>query len=309
MTPIQQLEREWKKDRNKGATQVLNDFWLDNGIDPAAEFKRLEEEVELDIRREVIEELSGEHGNLNDEPWKMHVLTQNEPPTYGSPPVQPDFVVPDGGVLWIEYRDHQRVFTMDYAPEYLQSDLERELEDSDDSPEFVTVFNAGETEYLADAETGDLYRLVRSGRLGEKQCPYADWDPAEREDVRDREVSESDTWFGEHPGKLCRLCEAEIGEKHGYLYLGEEAEEAVYWKLKERQLPSTVDTPEIEAEIRDEFETTIADPNDQVDVFYEHGQWWVRRTQVDRSDPSGRNDLEDTYSVVDTDTGFDFEET
>jgi hypothetical protein len=66
----------------------------------------------------------------------------------------------------------------------------------------------------------------------EVECPLKDWDPEERVDARNRRVTVEDTFFGEHPHKSCRFCETEIGEEHGYLYVGEGGE-YVYVRVPE----------------------------------------------------------------------------
>jgi hypothetical protein len=69
----------WKKDRSKGATVVLRDYWLDRGIEPEPEFERLKREVEHDIRREQVEATVGEEGNLEREPWAIGELSPEAP--------------------------------------------------------------------------------------------------------------------------------------------------------------------------------------------------------------------------------------
>lgn len=315
---LQYLEYEWKRARlpliERQLTQVYGVF----GKVPKDEFQRLKDEVELRVRREQVEELSSEHGNLNRAPWRVKVLTEIPParsggaaaPATGAPP---DFVTPDGLDLWVRDSIYtpkgltQRQFTMDYPPEYLQSQLEREY---GDDAEFVTVYDGGDTEYLADAKTGDIYRNVESSVMGERECPYATWDPYEREDRRHGIVIETDTWFGEHPGKWCCLCEAEIGDEHGHIYLGNDALESVYLKLVAEPLRSTVNEPHVEEEIRRAFERFIEREGltlDDFDTFFEHGQWYVRTYQVEEDNP------EQTFSVVDVEVNggqhqFDFEE-
>lgn len=182
---------------------------------------------------------------------------------------------------------------------------------------WVSVYDGGDAEYLADSGGKDpsVWQRVREYSTGERECPYAQWDPAENEDREENIVTESDTWYGEHPGKWCRLCEGAIGEEHGYLYLGEEPNEVVYLRLVATALPSTINEPNIEEQVRDAFETSdrSADADlDSVDTFYEHGQWWLRADFM-TGGPDGEDDrVERTFSVVDVEIAggqynFDFE--
>lgn len=305
------LERVWKKERDKGVEMVLRDFWLEQGIEPGPEFERLKQEVELDIARARVEELSGEQ--FDERPWGVHALTEERPYVAstigGGRPPQPDFVTPDGIELWIRTANTRRYFVTDFPPEWAQSELEREF---GDDTEFVTVYDGGNTEYLADSGGTEpsVWRRVREFGLGEHECPFATWDPEAHGEVRKNVVKESDTWYGEHPGKWCRLCEAAIGEEHGYIYLGEDAQEVVYMRLKPPQELSTVDTEDVEQAVLTAFHASglVEDDNDSVEAFFERGHWWVR-ADVLIDERSDNDRITRTYSVVDTaDADFDFEE-
>jgi hypothetical protein len=295
---------------------VLRDYWLDRGIEPEPEFERLKQEVEHDIRRETIEELTSEHGNFDKRPWGVHVLT--DVPTFVSrgpgdagQHAPPDYTTPDGIGLWIaDYGIHgsgknsQRLFAIDAAPEWAQSELEAEF---GDDAEFVTVYDDGDTEYLADSggKEPSVWQRVREFNMGERECPFRTWDPEAREDHQGRKprtVTVTDTYYGEHPGELCRLCEERIGEEHGYLYLGEEPNEVVYLRLVAALPLSEREDDNAEREITAAF-VNFADARglEHTETFFEHEHWWTRAVD--------REETEHTFNVVDVgDGGIDFEE-
>lgn len=298
-----QLELAWKKDRDPGVEKVLTDVYLqqfgesnpdDKEIqkrlipylhsDKTAEekfylaaksyvqeqFDRLREEVDRDVNFAVVEEISGEHGNLEE--WKVRLESGRE------------ITLP---------------YVVDHAPEWVEDDLRRDLDDPD--AEFVTVFAFhGDDEFLTDAKTNAVYGRVNSFEMSERECPYMTWDPVEREDTRRNIVKESDTWFGSDPGKMCRLCGVELGAKHGYIGMSYDDREVVFVKELPPN-PSTVDSPQAERAVRAAFEDTPAGREYEFELFFEDGNWWVRLDEPDD------DDLEVTYRVYDTARGFDFE--
>lgn len=335
---VEKLEREWAKERDPGVERVLRDAYAEqflaaNPPEPGREelesatrayvdeqIERLSDEVQLDVRRSIVEELSGEQGNLDNKPWKVRPLTEAMPYHHNRPQT-PDYVTPEGVELWTIVRDvSERDFVIDAPPEFMERELKNEF---GHDAEFNTVYDGGDAEYLVDSggDSPALWQRVRQFGLGERECPFLTWDPEEREDAQGRKVSIADTQYGEHPGQWCRLCEARVGEKHGYLYLGEEAQGVVYVRLEDatEPLPSTVDTPEMEREVLEAFRASGLAEGDEprrrsssrgvpesIETFYEHGQWWVRVAAGEYE--RGGNYPERTYSVVDTHDGFDFEE-
>lgn len=329
---IKELEREWTKERDPGVERVLRDTYAEqflaaNPPEPGREelesavrayvdnqIVQLGEKVELDVRRSIIEELSDEQGNFDGRPWGVHVLTDEMPYNHNRPQ-SPDYVAPPDGVeLWVagEWgRNAKRHFTVDFPPEFMQRELEEEF---GGDAEFVTVYDGGDAEYLVDSggDSPSLWHRVRQFSLGERECPFRTWDPENNEDHSSRnprKVSIADTHYGEHPGKWCRLCEATAGEKHGYLYLGEEAQGVVYVRLEDatEPLPSTVNTPETEREVLEAFRVSgLVEDDEPIEAFYEHGHWWTRIAAGEYE--RGGDYPERTYSVIDTHDGFDFEE-
>lgn len=320
--PTPSLEKAWRKRRDVDTTHLLAQFYTQSGRDPEVEFERLKQEVAREVHLRQIEEITGEHGNLEEKPWMVNELTyqaryvhqSHVNPRTRDAIVPPDVVTPDGVELWVaedsihRKQPAERVPVLDYPPEYLQRELEGEF---GRDAEFVTTYTyqGEDNEHLADAKTGDVYRRVRTETFGERECPFATWDSEEREDATENVVKEPDTWFGESPGRRCMMCDEAIGEEHGYLN-GEYEVGNVYVKLVPRQLRSTVNEPDVEEEVlrtyRHDFDVG---EDDLVDAFYEHGQWFVRHTVYGER---GEDDVERTYSVVDVEIAggqqFDFEE-
>ncbi len=66
---------------------------------------------------------------------------------------------------------------------------------------------------------------------GERECPFRDWDLINREDkprqkypATNRVTVEETHLYDQTDKTTCPLCEAEIGEEHGHIYLGDMAE-------------------------------------------------------------------------------------
>lgn len=114
-----------------------------------------------------------------------------------------------------------RRWTIDFAPEYMQHELEREF---GHNASFKTVFYGDGGNFGPSFETGPLrdseglWREVRQFAAGrEAECPYS----GDNNDEGDRNVILEQTFCGEHPGESCALCEGGLGEEHGVIYLGE----------------------------------------------------------------------------------------
>lgn len=110
-------------------------------------------------------------------------------------------------------RETRRPYATDFAPEY----LEHELEDEHGyESRFHTVYDESvgrEVVTLRDSE--GLWRLVMSFNAGaERECAWVGGDEGDL-------VTLEQTYHGGHPGRDCALCEAAIGEEHGNIYLGE----------------------------------------------------------------------------------------
>lgn len=330
MSVLENLEREWKQKRDPGVGHVLRDIWIERFLNAAPpepttemlqsaalayvddQFARLKREVELDVEREVLEELASEQGNF-ERPWGVHVLTDEFPhgPFRGEGNPRPDYVTPDGLELWIadwgihgSGKNSQRHFVIDTAPEWVERELREEF---GDDAEFVTVYGGGDTEYLADSggKNPGLWQRVRESGLGEHECPYRTWDPLEREDHsgnKPRTVTDADTWYGNRPGEACRLCDELLGEEHGYLYAGDEPNEVVYVRLVAALPLSEREDDDAERQIDAAFVIfTDARGLEPAETFFERGHWWTRAVD--------REETEHTFSVVDIgDNGVDFEE-
>ncbi len=110
----------------------------------------------------------------------------------------------------------RRQWTIDFAPEYMQREVEQEFGDG----QFKTVWygDGGNFGPSFDGQLRDkdgLWRQVRQFAAGhEPECPYLYGDDGNN-------VVLEHTYCGEYPGLKCRLCEADLGEEHGVIYLGE----------------------------------------------------------------------------------------
>jgi hypothetical protein len=132
----------------------------------------------------------------------------------------------DGEMLYPQGDSSNEWLWMGYPPEHMQRQLEKRYPDSD----FITLYtDGGGFQSAADpafvVDDKQLYQLVYDSAHGaEVECPFMHWNHEHREDERDRVVTDDDTLWGEYPHKNCRFCEADIGEAHGYVYVGEGGE-------------------------------------------------------------------------------------
>lgn len=118
---------------------------------------------------------------------------------------------------------------LDYPPEYLERQLERQVNRTDTRFRTLYTYGGGYQNELdiafVDLKTNELWQRVHGGSYNpEVECPFKNWNDEEREDERDRVCTDHDTLYGEYPHEKCRFCEADLGEEHGYLYVGEGGE-------------------------------------------------------------------------------------
>ncbi len=242
---IQEALRIWAKERDPIAWRVLADL-----VEEQVGHERRDEELEnllrsvnRGIERAQLEEVVREQGNLETKPWRVRMLSQEEPYQWAraagarlSPELENPFVIRVGDRVISTWpgREFNIWLWIDFAPEYLQRDLERA---SEDTGTFRTVYSTGggyqtpQEEYLLDVKTQEVWRRVADGAHGaETECPFRSWDMLENTDQRDGIVRVEETWFGEHPNKECLYCDEKIGEPHGHVYVGE-GSETVYEML------------------------------------------------------------------------------
>lgn len=194
------------------------------------------EHWERELEREKMEWLVGENGNLETKPLKYRVVERvnPDPGDAGVTAQQAESIVAHDpkasiiedarlGDLLVRPYDGERFWWMEFAPEWLQGELEDEHPDA----QFLTVYG-GESSHELLLIEGEVWERVYDGaHTPEVECPNANWDPELREDAQGREVSLTDTYCGESPGEGCRYCGATLGEEHGVIYMGEGVE-AVY---------------------------------------------------------------------------------
>jgi hypothetical protein len=311
---VEKYAQMWRKERDPSVLMVLSDWLHEQGLDAPLIIEQLKLFDDQRIRRENMEEVAREQGNLEYEPWPIQPLSMEvpleprvdvivdslkqgpddfgqarltvevpaerparivdvmhrtnrgdpsfPPGSYGRDPpwrwlIDYPFPIDEAAVIrqavakagnqqapWVGLEGehfspagepYETWLYMEYAPEYLQGELEREY---GYDAEFITRYtDAGGFQSDADLafvneKTGTLYQLVRDGAHGAVECPYKDWNPEEREDERNRRVTVEDTFYGEHPHESCRFCEAAIGEEHGYLG---EGGEFVYMRVPDEE--------------------------------------------------------------------------
>ncbi len=326
------LDREWSKDRNPAAHESLREYLRSMKVDPELGVGEALRDIEQTIRRENMEEVTGEQGNLEHEPMVIQPMSMTEPDgehievvvdggvlgqalvtvyipggrsasstqittikhrtDRGDPSAPPGsyardpvwrtmdwertgegfdlgrrrgepFLFPineaavvreaikrairsaepvlglEGEMLYPDGQPHNVWLYMEYPPEYLQRELEREFPDSD----FLTLFTDGggyqsapDEAFVALGEESDvLYQLVRQGaHAAETECPYAQGEDG----PQDCELEH--TYYGENPGRSCRFCEADIGDPHEPLYVGEGGE-YVYARVPDDNVPEPED--------------------------------------------------------------------
>ena len=102
-----------------------------------------------------------------------------------------------------EGRATRRQWATDFPSDYYERELEREYPGCS----FKTVYEAGyEPETLRDSQ--GLWRPIRDlGLSGEPDCPHLGNDEGDL-------VTLEQTYYGEHPGKSCALCEGDLGGGH-----------------------------------------------------------------------------------------------
>lgn len=271
--PPTALEREWKRWRAPELARLLKQVYAARGLDPAREFERLDREVNREVWKDQLEEITGEHGNFEREPWAVQVL--KDVPTYGprrgDPLPKPDYVVPRttnwSGELWVD-RETTRFPVLEYAPGYLQRDLEREY---GRDAEFVTTFLDGATDadYFRDPKTGAVYQRVATDSWGERECPlqHVDRETGQWDDQLTRPVDLEDTELGARPGEACRLCDELVGAEHGFLPY--DVVGSVYVRLRPRN--ATVETPEARAEVERQWLEAYEGDYDRYELRFERG--------------------------------------
>jgi hypothetical protein len=177
------------------------------------------EEIEAAIEQERIEWVFGlTGGEMADRPWTAYHVGKDETREqdderarkYGWAPTVYDRVYPHR--YWYEG-----------APEYLGKQYDHVTART--TLTWGSGYLEAPTPWLVDAD--GVWVFVESfNNSGECECPNRYWDPVARESPADMTVrivtpqeanAETD----------CPLCEAKIGEEHGYIYIGE-GYEAVY---------------------------------------------------------------------------------
>jgi len=180
--------------------------------DHEADLARKESEREARVERERIEWVMGLTGELDDhpwEPWKPYV--EDRIGEFAQDHLDGRFNA------WDQASERQSfAYTYEELPEWASSDYPDRF-DSDVHYRTIVVdcLFGGPPSTLIDG--GRVYKLASSYQhSGERECPLAD---VERDDSDDHEYAVK---------RPCELCEAQDGEEHGYIYLGEGWCEVVY---------------------------------------------------------------------------------
>ncbi len=186
---------------------------------------------ENDLGRDQVEWVLGQQGNLEKEMLVFREVAEM-PGGHGG-----QIVIGDRSFTPVHVNvDHRRHLWMTFPPEYLEKELQRE---HGWDAEFMTIISEGggydqgapALMLIPNKDGDEIWEHVSgTNHSGETECPLKDWDEETRDDVRGRTVSIEDTYCGDHPGRNCRYCEEPLGNKHGYLFVGEGTEE-VYVRL------------------------------------------------------------------------------
>jgi len=203
----------------------------DNAIDDKAALEKAT--CEAAIEREQIEQVFMRTcGELADEPWELwfqHRLSDGEP------------IHKDVGSLVSDFYPGRFHYWYEGVPDYAESESGFDVMKT-----YRTAITWGGGFLGApDPEMYDgdgVWKLVASySNSGETECLARTYDPISHEDHQGREPRRVTT--EEAKGSVdedrCMLCEEEIGEEHGYIYIGE-GYEAVYELHEQRRNGRTV---------------------------------------------------------------------
>ncbi len=189
------------------------------------------ENWESDLLHSQVEEILGEHGNLERKPLVYRDAHEVEPELGGALRVvvgERDFVSTS------DERTHD--LWLGFAPEWLGGEFD--LHDG----EYLTLITYGggyqsaEPDFLMTHNRrgeGEVWEKIAEPAHGaEAECPFTNWDSVNNTDQRDGKVVLEETFCGEYPGRECRLCGERIGKEHRFIYIGEGAT-TVYRRIEE----------------------------------------------------------------------------
>jgi hypothetical protein len=115
--------------------------------------------------------------------------------------------------------EHTYAYHYDGVPEYAASDYDDVHSDNADYFTVVTDCLYGNPPDVLITSDGKRYAQVNAYMSsGETECPG----------MGDGNGKVSDGYTGPNGGKVCVLCEADIGDDHGYIYIGDGWCEVVY---------------------------------------------------------------------------------
>lgn len=109
----------------------------------------------------------------------------------------------------------------DGPPEWADEDFDRDERNSASGDIFTLIDIGCEYGYranriLIDSNDRIYLHVATYDHSGERECPFREWDAENRTDVEDPPAKVT--------YKRCDYCEADVGEEHGYIYLGACAE-------------------------------------------------------------------------------------
>ena len=170
--------------------------------------------TEAEIEQQQIEQvfaLGG--GELNHEPWTVKVP---EPGLSSHPRWRP--------VRGARMQSETFRYWYEGPPEYAEAFRRSQYEHP-----YRTVVGYG-TQPIAVSDAQGVWRRVADFRSsGEAECP---WRQSDEPKVRKSHTND---------GKVCMLCEADVGDEHGYIYLGDGYGESVYQLIEQ---PAYAESPE-----------------------------------------------------------------